>query len=70
MTSETKRILRLEQVKGLTGLSRSTIYDYVSKKNFPQPVKLGTHSVGWIESEVQDWINLLVESRDSGVKVF
>ena len=51
------RILRLEAVLDKTGLSRSLIYQLVSEGNFPAQIHLGARSVGWIEAEVDDWIN-------------
>lgn len=68
--TQSKRILRLKEVQTMTGLSRSTIYDHMKAKNFPQPIKLGTHSVGWIESEIQDWIGFLMEARNEGTSAF
>lgn len=54
------RILRLKEVREMTGLSRSTIYLEISKGKFPKQVKLtGSHSVGWYEDAVIEW----VESR-------
>ena len=64
------RIIRIKEVKTITGLSRSTIYEMMKAGNFPKPIKLGSHSVGWIESEVQDWISLLMEARNEGVAAF
>ena len=49
-------ILRLPAVKARTGLSRSTIYLRVSESTFPKPVSLGGRAVGWIESEIQQWL--------------
>ena len=49
-------ILRRKQVEARTGLSRSTIYQYVKDGMFPKPVPLGPRAVGWLESEVSDWI--------------
>ncbi len=49
-------ILRRKQVQARTGLSRSTIYLYIKAGLFPKPVALGPRAVGWIESEVSDWI--------------
>jgi prophage regulatory protein len=49
-------ILRRKQVQARTGLSRSTIYLYIKDGVFPKPVALGPRAVGWIESEVSDWI--------------
>ena len=49
-------ILRLPEVKARTGLSRSTIYSYISKGDFPKPVPLGLRAVGWVESEIENWL--------------
>lgn len=49
-------ILRLPEVKMRTGLPRSTIYLRMSQGTFPMPVSLGTRSVGWVESEIEEWI--------------
>jgi prophage regulatory protein len=49
-------ILRLPAVKAATGLSRSTIYDRISKGSFPAPVSLGGGVVGWPSSVVDAWI--------------
>jgi prophage regulatory protein len=57
-------ILRLPAVKVRTGLSRSSIYLWISKGKFPAPVSLGARAVGWVESEVDDWVALrIMESR-------
>lgn len=57
----TYRIIRLPAVKTRTGLSRSTIYLRVSDGTFPKPVSLGERAVGWIESEVDEWITRKIE---------
>ena len=49
-------ILRRKEVQVRTGLARSTIYLYIKAGLFPKPVALGPRAVGWIESEVSDWI--------------
>jgi prophage regulatory protein len=55
-------ILRLPVVKARTGLSRSTIYLRVSKRSFPQPISLGGRAVGWIEDEIEAWLNAQVRA--------
>ncbi|MCP4394608.1 MAG: AlpA family transcriptional regulator [Alphaproteobacteria bacterium] len=58
------RILRLPDVIKTTGLSRSTIYSHIKENLFPSPINLGARCVGWIESEVNDWIQSRIkESR-------
>jgi prophage regulatory protein len=56
----TGRIVRLKEVKAMTGLSRSTIYAEIAKGGFPKQVQLtGNRSVGWHENAIIQW----VESR-------
>ena len=55
-------ILRLPAVKERTGLSRSTIYLRISEGKFPTSVSLGDRAVGWIEAEVNDWLNKQIEA--------
>lgn len=55
-------ILRLPAVKARTGLSRSTIYNRIAEGNFPEPVSLGGRAVGWIEAEIQDWLEARIQA--------
>ena len=58
------KILRIEQVAGQTGLSRSSVYKQMRLGLFPKVIKLTARSSGWKESEVQGWIQeRLDESR-------
>ncbi|OGQ51612.1 MAG: AlpA family transcriptional regulator [Deltaproteobacteria bacterium RIFCSPLOWO2_02_FULL_53_8] len=58
------RIIRLKEVIDSTGLARSTIYKYITEGTFPKPVSLGDRCVGWVDSEVHDWILARIEERD------
>ena len=49
-------ILRLPAVKARVGLSRSSIYLHVSRGLFPKPVAIGPRAVGWLDSDVQEWL--------------
>lgn len=55
-THEKTIILRRNQVEARTGLRRSTIYDHIKTGAFPSPIKLGAKSVGWIEAEINAWL--------------
>jgi prophage regulatory protein len=50
------KILRLPEVKEITGLGRSSIYAGLKKQTFPAKIKLGDRAVGWSASEVEAWI--------------
>ncbi|MBI4996778.1 MAG: AlpA family transcriptional regulator [Rhodocyclales bacterium] len=58
------RYLRTKQVAELTGLSRAMIYKLQAEGTFPKKVSLSIRAVGWLESEVVQWL----ESRKSVVK--
>jgi prophage regulatory protein len=47
-----ERILRLPEVKALSGLSRSTIYLRMAEGLFPRAIALGPRMIGFRESEV------------------
>ncbi|MBC7717075.1 MAG: AlpA family phage regulatory protein [Pseudorhodobacter sp.] len=49
-------ILRLRHVMAKTGLSRSTIYNFVNAGSFPQRVLLGERAVGWYEHDIDAWL--------------
>ena len=61
------RLIRLNEVRRMTGLSRSGIYKYISEDRFPQSVNLGTRAVAFVEHEVQHWIEQRIENRDANI---
>ena len=54
-------ILRLPKVKERTGLSRSTIYLKISQGTFPSQISLGARAVGWLEADVQEWLQRQID---------
>lgn len=69
-TNMAHSILRLPTVKTRTGLSRSTIYLRISEGTFPKPISLDSRAVGWVESEIDDWLSTQINrSRNSKVQV-
>lgn len=54
--AEKNALLRRPLVSELTGLPRSTLYDYIRRGLFPAPVRLGARSVAWHSHQVLAWI--------------
>lgn len=57
---ELDRMLRIAEIRQITGVSAATIWRWVKEGTYPAPVKLGPNSVGWRESEIREWL----ESRE------
>lgn len=64
MTNQTYPLvaLRLSHVKALVPLGRSSIYAGMKNGTFPKSIKLGERAVGWIESEVNDWLSSRIKA--------
>lgn len=62
----THRIIRLPELIGLIGLSRSSVYDILNPRSprhisdFPRPVRLGNtprSAIGWHLDEILTWLD-------------
>lgn len=58
--------MRLKEVMKTTGLGRSTIYKYISEGQFPEQISLGARAVGWVDSEIDDWVISKIDERGVG----
>ena len=63
MVSQT--ILRFPAVISRTGLSRSTIYLHISKGTFPKSIKRGERASGFLESDINEWIESRVHASNN-----
>ncbi|WP_105901866.1 AlpA family transcriptional regulator [Vibrio gangliei] len=55
------RLIRLKEVINLTALSRSSIYKKMNEGTFPKTVSLGDRAVAWVESDINEWIDRMVQ---------
>lgn len=57
-------LIRLPAVQRRTGYSKAWIYRLMSQQRFPAAIKIGSRSIAFIESEIDEWINQrIAESR-------
>jgi prophage regulatory protein len=61
-------IIKLPQVKARTGLSRSSIYAFISQGAFPKPIRLGERAVGFLQTEIDEWIESRIKASRNGVQ--
>jgi prophage regulatory protein len=57
MTKPLDRLVRMNEVLYLTGLSRTTIWKMEREGKFPPKVVITGRHVGWRESAVQEWLD-------------
>lgn len=57
------RLIRIDEVLHLCGLSRSALYASMQKGEFPGQVKLSKKSCAWVHSEVLAWMNARIDMR-------
>ncbi len=51
------RFMKLPEVKNMTGLGKSTIYEMMKDGRFPHNIKLGKRSVAWPSDQIEHWMN-------------
>lgn len=51
-----ERILGISKVCDKTDQGKSSIYDAISRGDFPNPIRISKGRVGWRESEIDLWI--------------
>lgn len=63
---QTNRLIRINDVATLTGLSKSYIYGLCKKNLFPKSLRLvpGGTSIAWVKGEILDWIESRKQSRN------
>jgi prophage regulatory protein len=62
------QIIKLPSVINIAGISRTSIYNRIEDGTFPKQISLGERSVGWIKSEILEWIDSRIKERDERVK--
>ena len=61
-----RRVLSIQEVVGIVGLSRSTILRRVESGEFPAPINLGgpkSRRIGWLSDEIYVWMDQQSEAR-------
>ncbi|HCR2097598.1 TPA: AlpA family transcriptional regulator [Enterobacter asburiae] len=67
MNTTNQSLIRLPEVLKRTGFGKAWIYRLISEGRFPVPVKIGVRAVAFIESEVDEWIQSVIETSRNNV---
>jgi prophage regulatory protein len=61
-----ERFLRLPEVKHITGLSKTVLYELMQDDLFPSTYRIGVKASGWKYSEVMAWVNSRPQAAAGG----
>lgn len=67
MNTINQSLIRLPEVLKRTGFGKAWIYRLISEGRFPAPVKIGVRTVAFVESEVDEWIQSVIETSRNNV---
>ncbi|CAO97477.1 helix-turn-helix transcriptional regulator [Erwinia tasmaniensis] len=59
-----QNLIRMPEVLRRIGLGKAWVYKLISQGIFPKPVKIGSRSIAFVESEIDAWINQRIAERD------
>lgn len=67
MNTINQSLIRLPEVLKRTGFGKAWIYRLISEGRFPAPVKIGVRAVAFVESEVDEWVQSVIETSRNNV---
>lgn len=53
---ELDRFIREEEVRRITGLSRTSRWRLERRGEFPRRRRISGNAIGWLASEIQEWV--------------
>jgi prophage regulatory protein len=60
------KILRFPQLREIIPVTNVTLWRWEKAGKFPKRVQLGGNSAGWLEKEVNEWIEQRAKERNGG----
>ncbi len=64
-----KTLLSYQEVQEIIGRSRSTISRWVADGLFPAPKEIAPQIVGWLRTDIEDWLGNLPSKGSPAVNV-
>lgn len=51
-----KKVVRVKEVANMLSICKATVYNWLKKGKFPQPIKIGDRVVGWPVELIEEWL--------------
>jgi len=65
MTVKTNHVHRPKVVSKMLNVSDSTLWRMVQQGKIKKPIRISSRAVGFLDSDIQDFLNQRVEERDN-----
>ena len=66
MTVTTNTVHRPKVVSKMLNVSDSTLWRMVQQGKLKKPIKISSRAVGFLDSDIQDFLNQRTKERDNG----
>lgn len=66
MTVTTNTVHRPKVVSKMLNVSDSTLWRMVQQGTLKKPIKISSRAVGFLDSDIQEFLNQRTEERDNG----
>ena len=57
--AQENRLLRIDEVLEIVGVSKSVLYEMIARNDFPRPVRISLRAVGWRQRDIDEWLESL-----------
>jgi prophage regulatory protein len=62
-----KKVVNLQEILTMLGISKSTLYRSIASGNFPKPFKLGERLNAWRVETIEAWLNAQSANVEGGI---
>lgn len=60
-----ERLIRPKELQEILGISEATLYRRMKEPDFPDKVRISSLAIGFKETEIEDWIESVIEKPDA-----
>lgn len=65
MQGKKERLIDFKEALSRNRTKKSWAYELIKQNRFPKPVKIGSRSIAFVESEIDAWIDARIAERDT-----
>ena len=66
MTTPITRILPWSELRRLVPFSRQHIFRLEKEGKFPRRIQVGANRIGWLQNEIEAWLQTRIDARGAG----